>query len=358
MQRTKYLFAFFCFFCFFCALANQNYDATGLKHQILLKEKFDTSYWRRYWSDDLWHIQCIFVDIDGDGEEEMIASTTSDEDRTGHYWHLWKNKNGKFKKMKMLGDIYFSCYADSFYKVKYKDGTIRVLGLGMNANIEKELDNGNRIVVRSTPNCIFNFFHDNSYKLTELETSIDEEFRGDNLISIERLCPEWYFGFDFIPPKKMNPVRFRMPYTAPVDSLYEYKKDITHLKSFISEYRKNYKFQRPVVYAVLVDADNDGDMDCYISTNHDVSQNGKLQWVLYTKNDKNYFLHDTHDKKSSVELPGKVAAGTNAFCRVVYQQKTPVFFVITEESKLKPATCLSDLDVYRVEKLPVLSFEE
>ena len=83
-------------------------DKVWVFHRELLKNKFETSYWKNVWEDELWHIRCIFVDIDGDGTEEMMAITTSEEDRMGDYWKIWKYYNtGKFKQVSLSGDIFF-----------------------------------------------------------------------------------------------------------------------------------------------------------------------------------------------------------------------------------------------------------
>ena len=75
-------------------------------HRELLKNKFATSYWKDIWEDELWHIRCIFVDVDGDGTEEIIAITTSEEDRMGDYWKLWKYDDAeKFRQVSFSGDF-------------------------------------------------------------------------------------------------------------------------------------------------------------------------------------------------------------------------------------------------------------
>ena len=50
----------------------------GTGHADFLRKHFDVSYWKSTWTDDTWHIRGIFVDMDGDGEDEMIAATTSE----------------------------------------------------------------------------------------------------------------------------------------------------------------------------------------------------------------------------------------------------------------------------------------
>ena len=70
-------------------------------HGKLLKQQFDTAHWREFYSDDTWRMRCIFVDMDADGEDELVAATTSDEeDRLGWVWNIYKNGTGHgFKRM-------------------------------------------------------------------------------------------------------------------------------------------------------------------------------------------------------------------------------------------------------------------
>ena len=61
------------------AIAQDVRDSGWEFHRKVLKDGFDTSYWKESWKDGLWHIRSVFVDMDGDGSEEMIAITTSEE---------------------------------------------------------------------------------------------------------------------------------------------------------------------------------------------------------------------------------------------------------------------------------------
>lgn len=119
-------------------------------HRDLLKTKFDTSHWHEFWTDDSWRIKCIFVDMDGDGTDEMIAITPSEEDRMGDYWGVWRNCPGKFKKCGLPGNIWFTCFWNSFFVMSHGDGGSSVVGLDMDAGYR---DAEGRKIVRQTPDC-------------------------------------------------------------------------------------------------------------------------------------------------------------------------------------------------------------
>ncbi|MBR1608052.1 MAG: hypothetical protein IJ678_00375 [Kiritimatiellae bacterium] len=102
-------------------------------HRSLLKERFDTTYRHEFYPDEMWSIKCVFFDFDGDGTEEMLARTTSGEDRMGDYWRLWKIRSGKFEQCKFSGDITFACFDSSFFAVSHSDGGLSAIGLDMDA---------------------------------------------------------------------------------------------------------------------------------------------------------------------------------------------------------------------------------
>jgi hypothetical protein len=100
-------------------------------------------------------------------------------------------------------------------------------------------------------------------------------------------------------------------------------------------------------------------MDCYLATNLDILANGKLKSNLYKQNKKGYYryddIHNLRGEQVSASLPNTVIANLNVFCKVVYHTKKPSYILMTEELKLK--NFLLNIDVHRVEKLPVLRFE-
>ena len=343
-------------------------------HREVLKQRFDTAYWKAIWEDELWHIRGIFVDMNGDGLEEMIAITTSEEDRMGDYWKIWKYDDaGKFKQVSFSGDIFFSCYSDSFYKVSYSDRPDVVVGLGMNANVEENFGNGVRRIVRPTPDCTFVLMPGNKFMLREIRPNVDTSFRRKDVASIERLYPEWYFGYDFNPPRDVphNPQTFWMPYRLPKGDLRR-GGGITEAGDFavfVEEYRRKVKMgtgekNKVTVYAVHLDADNDGDADCYVSSDADRASGGKYKWSLFLRRGKTLShaleaVYPVEDHRELCKLEPRVTASKDSFCRVIRFDVDPVFMILDGNAK---GTAIRDAimghETHRVEKLVCVEYPE
>ena len=344
-------------------------------HRELLKNKFDTAYWKKFWEDGLWHIRAIFVDMDGDGLEEMIAITTSEEDRMGDYWKIWKYDGvGKFKQVFFSGNIFFSCHSDSFYKVSYSDKPDAVVGLGMNANVEKDCGNGDRRIVRPTPDCKFVLAQGNKFMLCEIRPDVDTSFRRNGVARIERLYPEWYFGYDFKPPADVPHSVYtqRMPYKLPQGDLRRVggigcPKDFA---AFVAKYRHEVKMRtckkgKVTVYAVFLDADNDGDGDCYMSSDAEATVNGEYIWSLYICNNGQYSMateavFPVGTRKELSKLPNTVNAGRMSFCRVIRYDAAPTFVILNKENRADSIVreTITNYQAHSIEKLPCGEYKE
>ncbi len=344
-------------------------------HREVLKQRFDTAYWKTFWEDELWHIRAIFVDMDGDGLEEMIAITTSEEDRMGDYWKIWKYDGvGKFKQVSFFGNIFFSCHSDSFYKVSYSDKPDAVVGLGMNANVEKDCGNGDRRIVRPTPDCKFVLVPGNKFMLREIHSDIDTSFRRNDVARIERLYPEWYFGYDFKQPADVPHSVYtqRMPYKLPQGDLRRgggigCPKDFA---AFAAKYRRevktrNRKNGKVAVYAVFLDADNDGDGDCYVSSDVETTENGEYIWSLYICNNEKFSMakdavFPVETRKELVRLPNTVNAGRMSFCRIIRYDAAPTFVILNKENQVNLIVreIITEYQVHSIEKLPCTVFPE
>ena len=357
-------------------LASTDYNGKWVFHERLLQKSFDTSWWRNFYPDDQWYVRCIFVDLDGDGMNELLAASPSEEeDRTGYVWKLWKTGgNGNFTSVFFSGDIYFLCHSDSFYKVSYSDKPDVVVGLGMNANVEKDCGNGDRRIVRPTPDCKFVLVPENKFMLREICPDVDTWFRRKDVASIERLYPEWYFGYDFKPPKDVPHSVYtqRMPYKLPKGDLRRgggigSPKDFA---IFVREYRhevKNRKRQsgKVTVYVVFLDADNDGDGDCYVSSDIERTTGNKYGWTLYLCRDGRFEkakadVYPIESRKELCKLSVAANVDKRSFCRVIRYDVEPTFVILDENdlSKSKVRDSITDYYAHRIEKLACEEFHE
>lgn len=346
-------------------------------HREVLKQRFDTEYWKTIWEDELWHIRTIFVDMDGDGMEEMMAITTSEEDRMGDYWKMWKYDNaGKFKRVIFSGDIYFSCHSDSFYKVSYSDKPYEVVGLAMNANIEADCGNGDRRKVRPTPDCKFTLLPENRFTLHEIQPDVDTFFQRQDVVGIERLYPEWYFGFDFKSPKDVqhSPFTQRPPYRMPKGDLRRGggMKGNDGFDVFVEEYRRKIKMNtgeknKVTIFAVHLDVDNDGDADCYVSSDAERTDDGRFKWSLFLRRGETLStalkaVYPVENHKELCKLNPQAMASRDSFCRVIRFDVNPVFVILDDDDDNAERSVIRDTimgyETHRVEKLVCVEYPE
>lgn len=359
----------------FSTIAHGVYGNDWKSHRVALKAKFNTSYWKDCWNDETWHIRCIFVDMDGDGTEEMIATTTSEEDRMGDYWKIWKaRRSGEFKRVSISGNIFFSCHATSFYRMSYSDRPDAVVGLGMDAGIEEDCGNGERRKVKSISDCRFVMTSEDNYRLEEIQPDIDAMFRLGNVVAIERLYPEWYFGFDFTPPKNdpHSPYTSWMPYRPPKGDLRRGGGVVEpdDFAAFVDAYRRKVKMatnteKSVTVYAVHLDVDNDGDVDSYVSSDSERMKNGLFRWSLYLRKGKAFSkasrcVYPIKSRKELCSLKPQVVADKDSFCRIVRFDVEPLFMILEESTggATKVRNVAMGLETHRVEKLVCVEYPE
>ena len=173
------------------------------------------------------------------------------------------------------------------------------------------------------------------------------------------MYPESYkgFSFDFVPQKAWF-------------GGYEFPKPIGSVKApekfhaFLSSFQKETQIRSGVtndvsVFAVLLDANNDGLTDCYLSSSVDGISKDVYRWALYV-NEKGV-LEKAGEKVKSVphrdDLPSlepNVEARKDAFCRVVRFDAPPTYIVL-DESKVARGLVkkrITDRLTHSIEKLP------
>ena len=345
-----------------------------VSHVKALRQSFETTYWRRFWESDEWYIRCIFADVDVDGTEELITSTASDIDRMGDYWKLWKvTQDGKFRQVYLSGKIFFSCSSTCFYKMTYYSNTNVVIGLGMNANVEEECGNGLRRVVKPTPDCWLSLISNDKFALREISPDMESVFSNCDVSKVERLYPEWYFGFDFRPPAPdpHSPYTTWLGYQRPKGDLRPgggvVKPDCFDVLA--SRHRSSIKARKGItstvdVLAVFLDADNDGKTDCYVSSSAEEADAGKFVWTLHVNRDgvltpAKDAVYPVAEKKELCALPATAKLGKDGFCRVVRFDVNPIFVLLDGSgSPTKVRDSITDIMAHRIEKLECVSFPE
>ena len=345
-------------------------DIVRTGHGDALRRGFDTMKLRLGWEDAQWYVECVFFDLNGDGVEEVLASPVNVKDRMGDVWHHWtQDPGGKYRRLREDTKFSFACMSSSFYKMHLRSRADVLLGLGMDAGMVAD----NRIdFKKKTPDCMFSIDKDGGQAISPIEPSLDAMFRLEDVVLIERLYSEWYYGFDFSPaqPDPHSPYTTWGGYSKPKGDLrrggVEQPKGFG---AFASEYRRDVKVRTGVkekvtVYAVFLDADNDGDADCYVSSSAEGDGKGKYSWTLYLSGEGGYSkakaaVHPVRDKNCKCELKPKATGRRDSFCRLVRFDVDPTFMLLDEETSPSAVRdAITNILSHRIEKLECTSFHE
>ena len=131
MAKMNNLLASFVIACASLAAAGPFFSEP--EHGDMLRTSFDLSEARHDWNSERWWIECLFVDLDGDGVEEMASSTVSQSDRSGSAWSFWRMESGAFCRLCARNGVVFGCHPRSYYKLCVGNGLYRVVLLGITA---------------------------------------------------------------------------------------------------------------------------------------------------------------------------------------------------------------------------------
>lgn len=330
-------------------------------HKDRMLKEFDTSRWRGFCQSSDWHIRCVFADIDGDDVEEMFALTSLEEDRSGDMWNLWKTKaDGRFHRVDCSGDLSFTCREGSFYRVVRTDGSCMTIGLSYNRNV-----NNSRVSIQTVPDCEFVMPTAETYSLRPLQPDFDAVFRRADIREVQRLYPEWYYGYGMESPSNQphTPQRYFPPYVSPRGNPARCGglKEPAGFLRLIETYRKAMESEAKVamkklpVYAVLLDVDNDGDVDVYVTSEVNHQGGGEYLWQLYLQ-DNGRFNEACQPIEQTMgvcrwTLPRKVLAQKASFCRVLRVDTDPLFLIIDPKQKDQVRKVAHESNTYRIEKL-------
>ena len=364
MAKMNNLLASFVIACASLAAAGPFFSEP--EHGDMLRTSFDLSEARHDWNSERWWIECLFVDLDGDGVEEMASSTVSQSDRSGSAWSFWRMESGAFCRLCARNGVVFGCHPRSYYKLCVGNGLYRVVLLGITAGA---LD-GKRMM---KPESMFadasvELAPDGDVDVKRLPTAFDEVFAGDTVCGIERLYGESYSGFDFKPAKREYWFNFRSPKGDLRPGGGIVKPD--GFDAFAARLRREVAGRLDVslesirFFSVFLDADNDGDADAYVAFATDRTKGGKFRWTLYLNNGGGYSKAEASvfpvpARKELCGLAPSVVAHTNGICRVIRFDVEPTFLILDGKgSPTKVRDAITNVLTHRIEKLPCVEIDE
>lgn len=333
-------------------------------HDKFLKENFTITDSKDIWGDAGWWVSCFFVDINNDGFEEVISSSVSQSDRDGNTRTFWTTRpDGKLHRINednlLATNFFFTSFHYSHYRLDLGDGRKYFIGLDMDAGF---LNDDNATMRTKTPDCIFGIDAGNQLSVVPCTPSFDAVFFANVTARVERLYSEIFRGFDF-------------KYKARKDWFgYQFPKLIVKLDpprgfdALIATYKEEAKLRADEgtdvkIYVIFLDADNNGCLDCYITSSADKVSDTTYRWTLFLNSDGE--LHKSTAKVYPAEkrqdllcLEQSVVASKAAFCRVVSFDIPPTYMVL-DASKISDGVVKKMITrryTHSVEKLPCVEF--
>ena len=255
--------------------------------------------WLQKEPESMWCYEVVFFDFNDDGREEALTCDELDSGSGAYTWSFaYRTTRGDIVSsgrvadgvdmMSQSGKIGFGCPANRLYKVAF-DEVERLVGWDVGMYEDIPTADGKKTQKYSVQTILFSMPHGMRLVATKLANGLDDVVCNPDFRRIERAQAEVYTGFDMkrLPPDQRHsiPDRENLPnggLTAPGD-----------FKTFAQHYRSEVKqrlgIKKPVtVYAVFLDADLDGDADCYVSSDAETVVDGRYRWTLYL-NDANIF---------------------------------------------------------------------
>ena len=306
--------------------------------------------WLEKEPESMWRYVVVFFDFNGDGREEALTCDQLDSGTGAYTWSFaYRTTRGDVVSsgreaggvdiMTRLGKTSFGCPANRLYKVAF-DKAERLVGRDVGMYEDIPTADGKEVQKHSVQTILFSMPQGVQLVATKLANGLDDVVGNPGFRRIELAQAEVYAGFDMkrlpLDERYIIPARENLPnggLAAPAD-----------FKSFARRYRDEVKrrlnLTRPVtVYAVFLDADLDGDADCYVSSDAEAVGNGRYRWTLHL-NDANAFrkakervwrnrgtIHDV------AMLEPEDVAGRGSFHRVVRTHGSPQILVVESDGK-------------------------
>ena len=294
----------------------------------------DQSLWSNRWS-----VAAVFFDLNRDGCLDALVATPDQRLGRSFDWLPMQKTDdgGVFIQYYDRSYLSVGCATFLMYKATLSGGLS--LLVGKDCFVEK-YEEGKRVWLKYPYDLIFRTDAAGRHNPQLDPFMVDKVVDNPDFICLERVEPSWYLGYDLklAPPNKERTIsdRENLPnggLAAPAD-----------FKSFARRYRDEVKrrlnLTRPVtVYAVFLDADLDGDADCYVSSDAEAVGNGRYRWTLHL-NDANVFrkakervwrnrktIHDV------AMLEPEDVAGKDSFYRVVRTYGSPQILVMEYDGK-------------------------
>ena len=314
--------------------------------------RYDKVFQTMQVDDEYYGLSAFFFDFNGDGTEEALASPYGLQQTDGWNWvSLCRNKQGMVEiggpREKVWKDPVAIIYGWGrlFYRAYFSGGCSSLVGRqldisycvsenpphlrevsSLRGDAVITMNDRGYLIVHELPNEIDDIVGNPGFE--KLERARCENYQGHEMKRV--LQGDGWFGYKPIPDEQLRPL----------GGIAEPPEFDTFVRRYREEVKSRLNTTNDVtVLAVFHDADNDGDVDAYVSSSFERAEGDRYKWHLYL-NGKGGFVRATRriskrvrefDDAAFVE-PEEVASRT-AFHRVVRYGRLPMLVVLEKVGK-------------------------
>ena len=250
-----------------------------VKNRLSFVEQYAASYFPVgmdpcYWYD----FEVLFFDLDGDGNEEALIADKINRDRSGNGWAITR-RNATTGKMeshprRFESGLDIFSYSWNLYVVAFDGVRDRLYGNDVMIYDIKNFGASNETQKIFRDDVLLRMDTNGFLCATSVKNGFSDLVSNPGFRRLDGAMTEFYKGKD---------VKFVKRTETATDISLDRPKG---LDGFVKKYRESMKrrfgIKRKVtVYAIFLDADNDGDADFYISSDVELRKDGKYEWHLY-----------------------------------------------------------------------------
>ena len=269
---------------------------------------------------NLWYdFEALFFDLDGNGVDESLIACKVNRDNSGNGWNTTRRNvvTGRIESHPILNESGFSIYSHSWalYVVSFNGVRGSLYGNDVIVHDIRNFgtrDHGQKIY---RDDVLLKMDANGLLCATSVKNGFFDLVANPGFKRLDRAQTEFYRGAEMQLVKRTE--------TATDISLIRPQGFIEFIRKYREEIKRRSDIKRKMaIFAVFIDADNDGDADFYVSSDNECRQNGQNEWHLYLNDGgkiaraENVIWFNAGKRRNREAINPDEVAGKDSFYRI------------------------------------------